>query len=62
MNTGGLGVFELVLGLVESLLDAGLGLGSSAAQTSLEGLGGGRGDEDVACGDAGLLNLLDTLF
>lgn len=61
VDAGGLGVLELVGGLREALLYARLVLGAAAAQPRLEGLDGGRGDEDVAGGDAGVFDLLDAL-
>lgn len=62
VDAGGLGELELVLGLGEALLDAGLGLGAAAAEALLEGLLRGWRDEDVAGVDARGLDLLDTLY
>lgn len=56
-----LGVLELLVGLGEALLDAGLGLGAAASQALLELLDRGRRDEDVAGGDARVFDLLDAL-
>ncbi len=51
VDARGLRVLELLVGLGEALLDAGLGLGAAAAQALLELLERGRRDEDVAGGD-----------
>lgn len=61
VDAGGLGVLELLAGLGEALLDAGLGLGAAAAQALLELLDRGWRDEDVAGGDARVFDLLDAL-
>lgn len=56
-----LGELELLVGLGEALLDAGLGLGAAASQALLELLDRRRRDEDVAGGDARVFDLLDAL-
>ena len=61
VHARGAGVLELLLGLGQALLHARLGLGAAAAQALLEDGLGGRGDEDEARGDRGLLDLLDAL-
>lgn len=62
MNTRCLGELEFIVRLSQSLLHAGLGLGTTSSKARFQSLQRRRGNKNVSSSNAGLLDLLDPLF